>query len=189
MKSFKNLLLQSAGRPLIADDVLEFHAARLLLLFRHCGIQNRVTKKYSVDGLTKMAKLDFFVRYPTFFKRVADQASSIRTQNVHKTESPMIRYQYGPWDERYYHVLAYLRSKNLIQIQKEGNAIQLILTNHGRSAAEEITKDVSYADLLAHMKDVARLFKQKSGNTLKNLIYKSFNAEVGKLPWGETIQP
>ena len=56
MKSLRNFASQAAGLPLLADDVLEFHAARLLLLFRVCGTKDRI------DGLTKMAKLDFFVR-------------------------------------------------------------------------------------------------------------------------------
>jgi hypothetical protein len=47
--------------PLSADNIVEFHAARILLLISLCGTSNRI------DGLTKMAKLDFFVRYPNFF--------------------------------------------------------------------------------------------------------------------------
>ena len=48
--------------PLAADDIVEFHAARLLLLMEICGVKGRI------DGLTKMAKLDFFSRYPDFFQ-------------------------------------------------------------------------------------------------------------------------
>ena len=49
MKSITNLGLQPASLPAVADDLLEFHAARLLLLFRICGIRDRI------DGLTEMA--------------------------------------------------------------------------------------------------------------------------------------
>ncbi len=34
----------------------------------------------------------------------------------------MIRHHYGPWDKRYYHILAYLESKQLIQIVKHKNS-------------------------------------------------------------------
>ena len=37
MKSFNTLGTSPAGLPVAADDLLEFHAARLLLLFKICG--------------------------------------------------------------------------------------------------------------------------------------------------------
>jgi hypothetical protein len=37
MKSLKNLGAEPAALPLAADEIVEFHAARLLLLFRICG--------------------------------------------------------------------------------------------------------------------------------------------------------
>jgi hypothetical protein len=61
MKSLHHLGNQSLGLPLSADSVVEFHAARLLLLLNLCGTAGRI------DGLTKLAKLDFFVRYPDFY--------------------------------------------------------------------------------------------------------------------------
>ncbi len=70
MKSLKNINDLPAGVPLAADDLLEFHAARLLLLFKVCGVAGRI------DGLTKMAKLDFFVRYPQFFNEACKAARS-----------------------------------------------------------------------------------------------------------------
>jgi hypothetical protein len=60
MKSLNRLGARSVSLPLSADDIVEFHAARLLLLLSVCGVAGRI------DGLTKMAKLDFFARYPDF---------------------------------------------------------------------------------------------------------------------------
>jgi hypothetical protein len=62
MRSLNRLGMRSAGLSLCADDIVEFHAARLLLLMRICGVSGRI------DGLTKLAKLDFFARYPDFFE-------------------------------------------------------------------------------------------------------------------------
>ena len=111
MKSARYLDTVPAARPLLADDILEFHAARLLLLFRICGTANRI------DGLTKMAKLDFFVRYPDFFAR-ACRTEGFQCDNLYRViESSMIRFHYGPWDQRYYHILAYiLRLLDFFQI-------------------------------------------------------------------------
>jgi hypothetical protein len=61
MKSIQHIGEEPVSLPLPADSIVEFHAARLLLLINFCGTAGRI------DGLTKLAKLDFFVRYPDFF--------------------------------------------------------------------------------------------------------------------------
>lgn len=188
MKPLYTLLKQNVGLPLVADDVLEFHAARLLILIRYCGVLNRATKEYRIQGLTKMAKLDFFIRYPSFFKAVASIASD-RTDEICTPESPMIRYHYGPWDQRYYQILAYLRAKGLVTISKDSSTVVLSLTHGGNQAAEKLAEDKSFANLLNHIGDVAKVFKNKSGNSLKKLIYDFFELEVGALPLGEVIRP
>src|SRR5215510_79470 len=110
VRSLNRVGTQPVSLPLGADDIVEFHAARLLLLMHVCGIKGRI------DGLTKMAKLDFFSRYPDFFEAARsevpseeDQASDAH-QGDDRVESAMIRHRYGPWDKRYYHVLAYLEA-------------------------------------------------------------------------------
>ena len=45
MKSIANLGHQPAGDPLLADDILELHAARLLLLVSICGTKKKTTAK------------------------------------------------------------------------------------------------------------------------------------------------
>ena len=112
MKSIQALGRISTSLPLPADDITELHAARLLLLFHHCGSGDKV------DGLTKLAKLDFFVRYPIFFERVARQLGNTVSVSSDQTESLMVRHHYGPWDKRYYQVLAFLESRGLITVQK-----------------------------------------------------------------------
>ncbi len=188
MKSLRRLLKQNAGLPILADDVLEFHAARLLLLIRYCGVKDRVTKEYRIQGLTKMAKLDFFIRYPAFFKEVT-AINQERTMATCPPESPMIRYHYGPWDQRYYKVLAYLCAKGLVSISKDETTVILSSTPEGNQAAERLAEEKSYSLLLKHVSDVANVFKNKSGNSLKKLIYQVFEKEVGELPWGEVIRP
>src|SRR5262245_34423509 len=64
-----------------------------------------------IRGLTKLAKLDFLLRYPTFLER----ALHARNRSTHSVkvkpferlsvESRMVRYRFGPWDHRYPEVL------------------------------------------------------------------------------------
>src|SRR4051812_10653551 len=76
-----------------ADESIEFHAARVLLLIYYVGETS--TKK--ISGRTKLAKLDFFVRYPTYLVEAA-RIKHVKTSiaPVARPESLMIRYKYGP---------------------------------------------------------------------------------------------
>ena len=182
MKSIHNLGDNPAGLPIAADDLLEFHAGRLLLLFRCCGTAGRI------DGLTKMAKLDFFVRYPQFFNTACKKLGLPSESVAQSVESSMIRFHYGPWDDRYYHVLAYLEAKGLISASKDNKAFTLALTDQGKDVANELAKDASFATLVEQMKQVKKALGGKVGSTLKNLIYEIFEQEVAQRPMRETIE-
>lgn len=182
MKSLKNINDLPAGLPLAADDLLEFHAARLLLLFKLCGVAGRI------DGLTKMAKLDFFVRYPQFFNEACKAIGIEAEATDTSVESSMIRFHYGPWDDRYYHVLAFLESTGLLEVTKVKNAFVLALTDKGKSAAKQLADEPEYGTLVEQMKRVKKALGKQAGSSLKKLIYKVFEKEVGQRSLGETIQ-
>jgi hypothetical protein len=182
MRSFNTLGTSPAGLPVAADDLLEFHAARLLLLFKVCGTAGRI------DGLTKMAKLDFFVRYPQFFNTACEALGLSSKSATQAVESSMIRFHYGPWDERYYHILAYLEGKHLLTVKKEDQAFTLSLTDEGKQVAEQFAKDKSFAPLVEQMRQVKKALGNRAGSTLKKLIYQVFEQEVAQRPLGETIE-
>lgn len=181
MKSINALGGSPAGLPIAADDLLEFHAARLLLLFRCCGTAGRI------DGLTKMAKLDFFVRYPQFFDKACKVLGLPSESVTRSVESSMIRFHYGPWDDRYYHVLAYLEARNLLSVSKSNQAFTLALTEQGKQVAGNLAKDQAFATLVEQMKRVKKALGSKAGSGLKKLIYQIFEQEVAQRPLGETI--
>jgi hypothetical protein len=181
MKSISNLGNQLASIPILADDILEFHASRLLLLLKLCG------KSGGIDGLTKMAKLDFFVRYPDFFNSVCEKLGLCDSTYSKTVESSMIRYHYGPWDNRYYHVLSYLEAKELITISPKGKMYRLELTDAGKKISSIFIINPSFGDLVERMKKVKKILGNKNGSTLKNLIYRIFEDEVLKRSLGEVI--
>jgi hypothetical protein len=185
MKSLNRIGQCPVSLPLSADDILEFHAARLLLSLSVCGVSGRI------DGLTKMAKLDFFARYFAFFEVARAATAPTDTVNVPESdeavESAMVRHHYGPWDKRYYHVLAYLEAKQLITVTKERNSYGMALTDLGREKARALAARPSFAPLVGRMREVKRTFGAKSGTFLKSLIYRLFDAEVRQRPLGEVI--
>lgn len=128
MKSLRNLASRPAAAPLAADDVVEFHAGRLLLLLSTCG-----GSAGAIGGLTKMAKLDFFVRYPDFFRAVESKGKSPAQSGA--VETAMVRHHYGPWDKRYYHLLSYLEARQLITVRMEAEADSPSSTSRRKASA------------------------------------------------------
>lgn len=181
MKSFKKIGVQPASIPVLADDILEFHAARLLLLLSLCGV------KGAINGLTKMAKLDFFVRYPQFFETACEKLGIESAPPNLSVESAMVRYRYGPWDHRYYHILSYLEGSRLIDVDRVGKSFRLALTDDGLKAAEQLRGSPAFSDLVARMRLVKRALGNKSGSTLKKMIYDTFAKQVAERQHGEVI--
>lgn len=183
MQSLRNLKDFPAGTPLLAEEVLEFHAARLLLLIHICGKQD------TIDGLTKLAKLDFFARYPGFFARACAHLGKPVTPVTDSVEASMVRHHYGPWDHRYYHVLAFLEATQTVRIEKTGAAAyRFSLTELGSAIAERLAHQQSYHPLRDHMRRIRSVLGRKSGDTLKRLIYALFQKEVAERPLGEEIR-
>jgi hypothetical protein len=188
MKSLNRIGSRPVSLPLSADDIVEFHAARLLLLLNVCGVSGRI------DGLTKMAKLDFFVRYPGFFEVARASTAPADAANVSSikpdgaVESAMVRHHYGPWDKRYYHVLSHLEAKQLITVVKQGKSYRIALTDLGRKSAEALKTRPSFAPITETMREVKKVFGAKNGTFLKNLIYRLFDAEITRHPRGKVIE-
>jgi len=164
------------------DESTEFHAARILLLLYYAGGQ----RKKSIQGRTKIAKLDFFIRYPTYLIKAA-QIKHLRTtlHPIAQLESRMIRFRYGPWDENYYNTFSYLVAKDLVSINnsKKGDVFQL--TDRGKTAAEEL-RGVEFDEIIERCKLVYELFGTSSGTSIKEFIYDNFPEIVAK-PLGESI--
>ncbi len=182
MKSIRNLADLPAGRSLLADDLLEFHAARLLLLHRVCGVSGRI------DGLTKLAKLDFFVRYPAFYAAACQVLGQTEPPQTGGLEAPMVRHHYGPWDKRYYHILAFLEGTRLLSVTTQPNgSYRFVLTPEGVAIADSLLNAEPYEEVVTQMRHVKRVLGHRSGDWLKKFIYSQFDKEVANRLLGEVI--
>jgi hypothetical protein len=168
--------------PLAADMFTELHASRLLLLLKICGVSGRV------EGLTKLAKLDFFVRYPDFFERIAQHLGENVESATSSVESAMVRHHYGPWDKRYYHILPFLEARSLITIQKEGKAYIFELTDTGKKVASTFSKAPEFMAQISQMRRVKNVLGNKSGSRIKHLIYEIFEEEIAHKALGRVIE-
>lgn len=158
------------------DQSPQLHAARLLLLLDAFAGDDG---SGAIEGLTKLAKLDFLLRYPVMLER-ALEAKGRSTREVqledherHSVESEMVRYRFGPWDHRYRDFLNILVAKGLASISIEGRKVVIAATDAGRDRARQLSND----DLFVQYVRRAMLLKRHFDLTATNLmrfIYETF---------------
>ncbi|MDO9203587.1 MAG: hypothetical protein Q7U58_20005 [Hydrogenophaga sp.] len=168
------------------DDSL--HMARLLLLLTaHAGDKGR-----PIEGLTKLAKLDFLLRYPNCLERALTSAgkdpSRADVAEFERTtiESKMIRFRYGPWDHRYRRWVALMSARGLVAVDVKGKTVRLWPTPEGQVMATALADQEPLEGLATRARLVAKGFGNRTGTDLKNFIYATF-PELTDMKWGEEI--
>lgn len=172
------------------EKVPALHEARLLLLLYHAG----GTGNGTVEGITKLAKLDFLLRYPTYLSRLLPKIRKrppevpMEPYERDTVESKMIRFRYGPWDPRYRGWIGILVAKALVDTYVLGRTVHVRLTDRGRAVAQELRSDPSFVTLDRRAEVVAATAGKQSGTRLKELVYEVV-PELSALAWGEEIEP
>lgn len=160
-------------------DDLAYHQARVLLLVRAVAANPGHQRK--LDGLTKLAKLDFLIRYPALAPTVLDKLDQ-QEPRLHlsdddvaaptEVDDPMTRYKYGPWDDKYYAVIGALVSRGLIRYVKgRRGSVALTATPMGKKLAQDLCGDPLWREVSDRCEAVADASAGLSGNALKELIY------------------
>ena len=173
---------------------LSYHQVRVLLLVQAVSSTSGHARK--LDGLTKLAKLDFLVRYPALAPLILDQLADGNGQ-MHlsdseitaptEVEDPMIRYRYGPWDDRYYSVVGALVSRGLVKYVKgKQGGVALVPTLEGTMFATEMAADPLWRTIADRCRAIAAASIGMTGNTLKTLIYDRL-ADLMDRPYREVI--
>lgn len=184
-------LLKAAAATENADD---FHLGRLLVLIRGVDLRKKTaaTKLKAVEGITKLAKLDFLLRYPTCLEkalrhRAKDPAlAAVAPRERTSIESRMVRFRYGPWDARYRRWLGLLTARGLLRVGLEGHTVRIGLTDAGRELADRFRADDLYADQTARSDVIAKEFGGFTATGLKEFVYEAI-PEITDMKWGEEI--
>jgi hypothetical protein len=175
----------------------ELHLARLLVLLGTFAGKN---KAGTVEGLTKLAKLDFLLRYPVYLERALEarkttspsegikpkEEAAVQEHERHSVESAMVRYKYGPWDFRYRRFLNLLIALGLATVNPRGRTFHIGLTAAGVQKAKELTEKEENSDLVGRSKAIKRHF-DIGGTSLKDFVYATF-PEIVSLRLGEEIR-
>jgi hypothetical protein len=165
-----------------------FHMSRLLVLI-DAFTGEELTG--SVQGITKLAKLDFLLRYPANLERaltargVNRHLAAVRDFEKNNVESAMVRFRYGPWDFRYRRFLNLLVARGLVHLHVAGRTVHISATQRGHSIAEELGRSDDFSDL----KMRTRLLKTHfdlGGTNLMRFIYATF-PELANLRYGASI--
>jgi hypothetical protein len=170
------------------DDAV--HQARLLLLL----LQRSDKGDGTVNGITKLAKMDFLLRYPTFFERLLSvryrrpPAVVMHDYERDSVESKMIRYRYGPWDRRYRRWIGLLVARGLANSFVSGRTVHIQLTERGMELAKALSAEEAFADLAARAEQVGKAVGSMSGSAIKELVYRVV-PELTGMNWGEEIMP
>lgn len=168
------------------DDAL--HEARLLLLLLHRADAGTG----SIDGIMKLAKMDFLLRYPLYFQRLLNRirvrppSVPMREYEGNTVESKMVRFRYGPWDSRYRRWIGLLVAKGLAETFLTGKTVYVRITTSGRIVGEAIALSEEFTDLSERSRLVNLAVGSMSGTRLKELVYEVV-PELTGMPWGKEI--
>jgi hypothetical protein len=166
----------------------DLHLARILILLYAFAGENGQGR---VEGLTKLAKLDFLLRYPEYLEKalLVKNASTkkliIKEHERKSIESTMVRYRYGPWDFRYRKFLNILVAKGLAKVEVEGKTILIGLSSTGLQVANKLANNYAFQDILPRTQLLKTNFDVKA-TTLMRFIYDTF-PEISSLRLGEEI--
>jgi len=170
------------------DDSVEFHASRLLFLLQYCSVDIFDGQMTGIKGRTKLAKLDFFLRYPVYLEQAlcAPEFEYLHIDfhleecERHSIEAKMIRYKYGPWDSKYYDVFAYLLAKDLISVKIKDSVDYFMITESGADAVGRLIQHGPYQELTDRCQVIKRTLARFPGTWLKNFVYRRFPQIVGQ---------
>ena len=126
------------------DHSTDLHLARILILINAFF---DAPKGGPIEGITKLAKLDFLIRYPVMLQK-ALEARGETTKEVqlednekYSVESAMVRYRFGPWDHRYREFLNILAAKGLVSLDIEGRTVVISPTSAGQDIARKLIEN------------------------------------------------
>jgi hypothetical protein len=158
------------------EDHDGLHLGRLLVLLSAFAGKDATG---SVEGLTKLAKLDFLLRYPANLERALQakvgRGAEAKVEDYERTsiESSMVRYRFGPWDFRYRRFLNTLVAKDLVQVITEGRTIKIYLTPVGKIIADKLVSTPEFTSM-SHRAKLLKRYCDLSATNLMKFIYETF---------------
>jgi hypothetical protein len=166
----------------------DVHIARILVLIKAFSREDAP----AIEGITKLAKLDFLLRYPSCLKTAlvarGVPVKSIPVDDFERLtiEASMVRYRFGPWDHRYRRFLNILVARRLIAVRTDGRTIQIDLTQAGAALAEKLAATDGFSRVFERAVLLRKHLDLKA-RALMEFIYEQF-PELTSLEFNEGIE-
>lgn len=147
----------------------DLHLGRILILLKAFAGQKQ---NRAIDGLDKLAELDFFLRYPVYLERAlpargtSSDKADIKDYERQSIEANTAYYSYKPWSVEYRRFISLLVAKDLVSLDFEKNIIKVTLSKKGIEVANSLSKKESYFIIEKR----ASILKQNFNLTSRNLI-------------------
>ena len=137
-------MVAAERRQVILDtprDPLVVHVGRVLVL-----VDAFTGSSSGIRGLSKLARLDFLLLFPVYLEaalaeRARELPFALRAtyDEQRSSESAYARWQYGPWDHRYYPLLGRLVGQGLIAAERVVGELSLRSTPAGHDVVDGLT--------------------------------------------------
>jgi len=174
----------------------EFNEARLLLLLKAAAGKDEIAKP--LEGIMKLAKMDFLLRYPNMLVRALNvigeskksalaAAAAIPEEDRDTIEARMIRFRFGPWDPRYRRWLSILVAKQLAIVYREGRTVKIQLSKKGMALAEQLAEAEAFKPLAERAKVVNSAVGNMPSTKITAFVYK-IAPEIVNMKWGRAIE-
>jgi hypothetical protein len=174
----------------------EFNEARLLLLLKAAAGKEETAKP--LEGIMKLAKMDFLLRYPNMLVRALNvigeskksalvAAAAIPEEDRDTIEARMIRFRFGPWDPRYRRWLSILVAKQLAIVYREGRTVKIQLSKKGMALAEQLAEAEAFQPLAERAKVVNSAVGNMPSSKITAFVYK-IAPEIINMKWGHAIE-
>lgn len=174
----------------------EFNEARLLLLLKAAAGKEETAKP--LEGIMKLAKMDFLLRYPNMLvralyvigeskKSALAAAAAIPEEDRDTIEARMIRFRFGPWDPRYRRWLSILVAKQLAIVYREGRTVKIQLSRKGMALAERLAEAEAFKPLAERAKVVNSAVGNMPSSKITAFVYR-IAPEIINMKWGNTIE-
>ncbi|EJR73629.1 hypothetical protein ORN01_22130 [Bacillus cereus] len=174
------------------DENDELNVVRILILIDKMAGRNH---KQTIDGINKLVKLDFLLRYPVALERALMKLKKetdipkidIKVYERESVETNLMHFNYGPWDSRYRRFLTILEAKGLIAYIISGKTVKVSITHTGHKTVENISRFSEFQDYVVRSQLIKRHFGSYSSKKLLNFFYEVF-PEMVTMTQGEEIK-
>jgi hypothetical protein len=174
------------------DENDELNIIRILILIDKMAGRNL---KQTIDGINKLVKLDFLLRYPVALERaliklkIEKDVPTIDIQEYEResVETNLMHFNYGPWDSRYRRFLTILERKGLIAYIISGKTVKVSITHTGHNTVKDISSHSEFQDYVIRSGLIKKHFGSFSSKNLINFFYDVF-PEMVTMTQGEEIK-